>query len=190
MARKTKVRQAVETANAVAETVTAAVGDAVDQVKEAVSAPKDERGYVHESSKELGSKQGRGRLYYLVREWIPTIEQDMSKRRPHVKFVTGSGAQHRSDRCHIPDGCRIVEGAVGVPRLYSSNIGSAIKNYVLSGMSREEAWSRWEAENAMKREESGDWDSYKSSRPGKKVQQVVWLDMSGKQRDPKDARLT
>ena len=191
MARKQDMRHPVAAA---VEMINAAVEDVVDTAKETVKSiadpHADPRGYVHESSRELGTKQGRGRLYYLIREWLPTVEPDMSQRRPKVGFITGSGCQHRSDRIQIPDGCQIVESPTGVPKVYSTHLGSAIKDAVMAGKTRDEAWSEWEEANDMRREDADDWHSYKSSRPGKKVQQVVYKDWDGSVRDPRDAKLS
>lgn len=163
MASKAKVSEVAESVVRAAEAVVDAVADT----------PPDPRGFVHVRKRD-------GMRYFLVRDWSPR-EGPVEKRKPVLMFQRGRAIDQR---CHIPDGCQVVVGGSGVPRLYSTHLGFAIKSRVLSGMTREEAWQAWEEENGMRREDSSDWHSYLSARPSKKVEQVVYKNFDGSVRLP------
>lgn len=171
--KASKAKQTVtEVAEAVAEEVVGAATAVVEKAKAVVGdPPPDPKGYVYVHERD-------GTRFYLVRTWSPR-EGPVEKRKPVLEFQQGRAID---PRCHLPDGCQVVVGIQGIPRLAATHLGSAIKRYVLAGMSRDEAWLKWERENGMSREECSEWHSYPSARPGEKVEQVVYQTIGGRVR--------
>ena len=174
MAGKAKPKVAA-VAEAVVEQATAVVEAVVEQGKAIVDPPPDPRGYVHVRKRD-------GMKFYLVRIWTPR-SGPAAKKRPVLQFQQRRAVDAR---CHIPDGCQVVVGIQGIPRLHSDHLGTSIKTDVLGGMTREEAWAKWEAETGQKREDCSEWDSYPSARPGEKVEQVIYTNIGGSVRQPGD----
>lgn len=149
----------------------------VEKVEELVYS-EDPRGFVYRSGPHKND------YWYLVRFWLPG-GAPAEKRSPQLRFSDKLYA--RSDaRCPLPDGCQVIVGHAGVPRLAADHLGTAIKKRVLGGLTRSEAWALWELENGQRREESEDWQQFPQSRPGTRVERVVYVNLDGSRRSKRE----